>query len=86
MRMPTITFDLGKILIDRILAVITAIVRFRFCGAYAHIVLTFFACHRYLPNLACGSLDLDIDVLFLRAAHKTAAVEKHTGDDRHDDY
>lgn len=86
MRMPTIAFDLCHILIDSILAVITAVVRFWLRSAYAHIVLTFFACHIFLLELSSRSLDLDVDVFLLRSTHKSAAVEKYTCNDRYNNY
>ena len=84
--MAAVAFDLGHIATDRVLAVIAAIVRIRLCSTNAHIVLTFLACHCYLHlPLSSRGFDLDIDVLLLRTAHKTAAVEEYARDDRHDD-
>ena len=81
--MSAITLDLGHILIDRVLTMIAAIVRFRLCSTRAHIVLTLLACHVYLPALSSRGLYLDIDVLLLRT-RKTAAIEEYSGNDRYD--
>ena len=56
MRMAAIAFDLRQILVDRIFAMVAAILGIRFRSTHAHIVLTLFACHICLRNYRVGAL------------------------------